>query len=171
MSNPAKIGGMTGRHQDSEQTSLASFEELRLRDCSIKRTLEIVGEKWTLLVIREALYGAVRFEEFLTNVGCPRAVLSERLATLVEHGALRREPYRIPGQRERYQYLLTEKGYDLFVPVVALMQWGDRWEAGAQGGPVVVRHRDCDELVHLELRCAHDHRCAVEDTFSGPRPG
>jgi DNA-binding HxlR family transcriptional regulator len=164
------MGLMTRRHLEVEQTPPASFEEARLRDCSIKHTLDIVGEKWTLLVIREAFNGAVRFEEFLTNVGCSRAVLSERLATLVQHGVLRREPYRTPGQRERYQYLLTEKGYDLFVALVALMQWGDRWEAGAKGGPVVIRHRDCDELVHVELRCARDHRCPIEGTYSGPRP-
>src|SRR5262249_32666315 len=79
----------------------ASFEELRVRDCSIKRTLDVVGEKWTLLVLREAFYGATRFEQFLANVGCARTLLSERLATLVEHGVLQREPYREPGQRER----------------------------------------------------------------------
>ena len=60
-----------------------------MRDCSIKRTLDVVGEKWTLLVLREAFYGARRFEEFLANVGCARTLLSERLATLVEHGVLR----------------------------------------------------------------------------------
>jgi len=106
------------------------------------------------------------------NVGCARTLLSERLATLVEHGVLRREPYREAGQRERHQYLLTEKGHDLFAALVALMHWGDRWEAGPDGGPVVVRHRDCNQPVHVELRCAHDHRVfEVEETESGPRPG
>ena len=61
--------------------------------------------------------------------------------------------YREPGQRERHQYLLTEKGHDLFAALVVLMQWGDRWEAGPQGGPVVVRHRECGEPLHVELRC------------------
>ena len=85
---------------------------------------------------------------------------------------LHREPYREAGQRERHQYLLTDKGHDLFAAVVVLMHWGDRWEAGPQGGPVVVRHRECDQPVHVELRCAHDHRVfAVEETESGPRPG
>ena len=125
-----------------------------------------------LLVIREAFYGARRFEEFLANVGCGRTLPGERLGTLVERGVLRREPYREPGQRERHQYLLTEKGHDLFVAMAVLMQWGDRWEAGPEGGPMVIRHRDCGELVHVELRCAHDHRVfEVEETESGPRPG
>ena len=143
-----------------------------MHDCSIQRTLDVVGEKWTLLVIREAFYGTRRFEEFLTNVGCSRTLLSERLATLVAHGVLHREPYREPGQRERHQYLLTDKGRDLFAAVTALMQWGDRWEAGPEGGLVAVRHRECGEPVHVELRCAHDHRVfEVEETESGPRPG
>ena len=163
---------MTRSFVDLEEAGPASFEELRVRDCSIKRTLDVVGEKWTLLVLREAFYGARRFEQFLANVGCARTLLSERLATLVEHGVLHREPYREPGQRERHQYLLTEKGHDLFAALVVLMQWGDRWEAGPQGGPVVVRHRDCGQPVHVELRCAHDHRVLeVEETESGPRPG
>jgi DNA-binding HxlR family transcriptional regulator len=157
---------------DVQEAGPATFEELRVRDCSIKRTLDVVGERWTLLVIREAFYGARRFEQFLANVGCARTLLSERLATLVERGVLQREPYREPGQRERHEYLLTEKGRALYVAMAVLMEWGDRWEAGPQGGPMVMRHRDCGELVHVELRCAHDHRVLdVEETESGPSPG
>src|SRR6267154_6291706 len=114
---------MTRSSVDLEEAGPASFEELRVRDCSIKRTLDVIGEKWTLLVLREAFYGAHRFEQFLANVGCARTLLSERLATLVEHGVLRREPYREAGQRERHQYLLTEKGHDLYVVMLALTEW------------------------------------------------
>ena len=121
---------MTRSSADLADAGPATFEELRVRDCSIKRTLDVIGEKWTLLVLREAFYGARRFEQFLANVGCARTLLSERLATLVEHGVLHREPYREAGQRERHQYLLTEKGHDLFAALVVLMHWGDRWEAG-----------------------------------------
>jgi DNA-binding HxlR family transcriptional regulator len=163
---------MTRSSIDVEDTRPRSFDELRVRDCSIKRTLDVIGEKWTLLVLREALYGARRFEQFLVGVGCARTLLSERLATLVEHGVLQREPYREPGQRERQQYLLTEKGHDLFAALIVLMQWGDRWEAGPEGGPVVTRHRGCGEPIQVELRCAHDHRVFdVEETESGSRPG
>src|SRR6266446_189188 len=105
---------MARSNSDIKEAELATFEEIRIRDCSIKRALDVVGEKWTLLVIREAFYGARRFEQFLANVGCARTLLSERLATLVEHGVLHREPYREPGQRERHEYILTEKGHDLF---------------------------------------------------------
>src|SRR3984893_7860789 len=163
---------MTTSSVDLEEAGPASFEELRVRDCSIKRTLDALGEKWPLLVLREAFYGARRFEQFLASVGCARTLLSERLATLVEHGVLHREPYREPGQRERHEYILTEKGHDLFAALVVLMHWGDRWEAGSAGGPVVARPRHCGELVHVELRCAHDHRVfEVEETEPGPRPG
>ena len=128
---------MTRSSVDVQEAGPASFEELRVRDCSIKRTLDVVGERWTLLVLREAFYGARRFEQFLANVGCARTLLSERLATLVEHGVLDREPYREPGQRERHEYLLTEKGHDLFMTMAVLVEWGDRWEAGPEGGPMV----------------------------------
>jgi DNA-binding HxlR family transcriptional regulator len=162
---------MTSGSVGIEEAGPAIFEELGVRDCSIQRTLDVVGEKWTLLVIREAFHGTRRFEQFLTNVGCSRTPLSERLATLVAHGVLHREPYREPGQRERHQYLLTEKGRDLFAALVALMQWGDRWQAGPQGGPVVIRHRDCGEPVHVELRDANDHRVfEIQETETGPRP-
>ena len=120
---------------DVDEAGPASFEELRVRDCSIKRTLDVVGEKWTLLVLREAFYGARRFEEFLANVGCARTLLSERLATLVEHGVLHREPYRESGQRERHEYLLTEKGRDLFAALVVLMQWGTDGKPATREGP------------------------------------
>src|SRR6201987_1348365 len=143
---------MTRSSVDVEEAGPAGFEELRVRDCSIKRTLDVVGERWTLLVLREAFYGARRFEEFLANVGCARTLLSERLATLVEHGVLQSEPYREAGQRERHQYLLTEKGHDLFAALVVLMHWGDRWEAGRQGGPVVATHSESGQPVHVELR-------------------
>src|SRR5246500_813834 len=163
---------MTSGSVDFEEAGPASFEELRAWDCSINCTLDVIGEKWTLLVIRAALYGARRFEQFLANVGCARTLLSERLATLVEHGVLQRQAYRETGQRERHQYLLTEKGHDLFAALVVLMHWGDRWEAGPEGGPVVVRHRGCGQPVHVELRCADDHRVfEVEETESGLRPG
>src|SRR5260370_16747420 len=148
---------MTRSSVDLEEGVPASFEELRVRDCSIKRTLDVIGEKWTLLVIREALYGARRFEQFLANVGCGRTLLSDRLATLVEHGVLRREPYREPGQRERHEYFLTEKGQALHLAMAVLKEWGDHWEAGPEGGPMVVPHPDCGAPVHLQLRCPPVH--------------
>jgi DNA-binding HxlR family transcriptional regulator len=126
-------------------------------NCSIRRTLDIVGEKWTLLVLREAFYGVRRFADFQRALGCARNILSARLKTLVDEGILTREPYREPGARERFEYRLTDKGRELFPALVALMAWGDRWTADAAGPPVEVRHRFCGEPVTAELRCAAGH--------------
>jgi DNA-binding HxlR family transcriptional regulator len=138
----------------------------RADDCSIARSLELVGEKWTLLILREAFFGVRRFEDIQRGVGCARNLLSARLAKLVEHDVLRREPYREPGHRQRYEYRLTEKGRDLFPIVVALMDWGDRWAVDQDGPPVEVRHRDCDAQVHAKLTCDHDHTdLTARDTY------
>jgi len=126
-------------------------------NCSIRATLEIVGEKWTLLVLREAFFGVRRFADFHRGLACARNILSARLKTLVDEGILAREPYREPGSRLRYEYRLTEKGLDLFPVLIALMQWGDRWSAGADGPAVRLEHRDCGREVGVELRCADGH--------------
>ena len=141
-------------------------------NCSIARTLEIVGEKWSLLVLRESFYGLKRFEEIQAAVGCARNVLSARLAKLVDEGILARRPYREPGTRERHEYVLTEKGLDLFPALVALLQWGDRWESDPEGPSVEVRHRDCGEPVHALLTCdaGHSHLSA-RDTYPALGPG
>jgi DNA-binding HxlR family transcriptional regulator len=126
-------------------------------NCSIRRTLDIVGEKWTLLVLREAFYGVRRFDDFRRALGCARNILSARLKTLVDEGILSRHPYREPGARLRDEYRLTDKGIELFPALVALMQWGDRWAADAAGPPVEVHHRDCGRRVAVELRCRAGH--------------
>ncbi|MGH7317429.1 MAG: winged helix-turn-helix transcriptional regulator [Candidatus Rokuibacteriota bacterium] len=127
-------------------------------NCSIGRTLEIVGEKWTLLVLREAFYGVRRFADFHRALGCARNLLSARLRKLVDEGLLAQEPYRESGDRVRFEYRLTDKGLELFPALVALMQWGDRWAADPDGPPVELRHRDCGARVNAELRCAEGHR-------------
>ena len=125
--------------------------------CSVARTLEVVGERWTLLVLREAFYGVRRFTDFQRNLGAPRNVLTARLQTLVDAGVLRRVPYREDGARERHEYRLTAAGVDLLPTVVALMQWGDRHLCDDAGGPVVVQHRDCGAPVSAVLACAAGH--------------
>ena len=140
--------------------------------CSIEGTLGLVGEKWTLLILREAFYGVKRFEDIQRGVGCARNLLSSRLAKLVENGVLRREPYREPGRRQRYEYRLTEKGLELFPVIVALMDWGDRWAAGADGPTIEIRHRDCDGGVHADLSCEHGHAgLTARDTYGAPGKG
>jgi DNA-binding HxlR family transcriptional regulator len=141
-------------------------------NCSAKRTLDIVGEKWTFLVLREAYYGARRFEQFHAGVGCARNLLTDRLNTLVDNGLMRREPYQEPGVRQRSEYRLTEAGLELFPALVALMQWGDRWVADPDGPPVVITHQDCGQPVRAELRCDGGHTgLTVRDIVPVPGPG
>ena len=124
--------------------------------CSVAGTLAVVGEKWSLLVLREAFFGVRRFADFQRVLGAPRAVLTDRLATLVEQGILRRVPYQAEGERQRHEYRLTEKGIDLYPTLVALMQWGDRYLADGDQ-PVELEHKDCGATVHLALVCDAGH--------------
>jgi DNA-binding HxlR family transcriptional regulator len=126
-------------------------------NCSIARTLGVVGEKWTLLILREAFYGVRRFDDFHTALGCARNLLAARLKTLVTHGLLERAAYQDDHGRGRHEYRLTDKGRDLFPVVVALMQWGDRWIADEAGPAVRLSHRDCGEPVAVQLVCEAGH--------------
>ncbi|MEV4107860.1 helix-turn-helix domain-containing protein [Nonomuraea sp. NPDC049695] len=137
--------------------------DFQVNNCSIERTLDIVGEKWTFLVLREAFSGVRRFADMQAITGAPRQVLSARLARLVDEGLLRKEPYREPGQRQRDEYRLTEKGRDLYPLLVALMHWGDKYLAGEEGAPVVLTHRDCGAPIEQYFRCADGHE------VGGPR--
>lgn len=126
--------------------------------CSVAGTLSVVGEKWSLLVLREAFLGTRRFADFQRILGVPRAVLTERLTTLVDRGILLRSPYRAEGARQRYEYRLTQKGLDLYPTLVALMHWGDKYLSGQAPPPVELRHRgECDAPVRLALVCEAGH--------------
>src|ERR671927_989189 len=104
--------------------------------CSVAGTLSVVGEKWSLLVLREAFLGVRRFADFQRVLGAPRAVLTDRLNSLVEQGVLRRVPYQPEGERQRHEYRLTDKGIDLYPTLVALMEWGDRYLREEGDSPV-----------------------------------
>ncbi len=94
--------------------------------CGLARAADLIGDRWTLLILREALFGVTRFDAIQNDIGCPRTILSGRLKRLVEAGVLTRRAYKEPGQRTRYQYVLTTKGVDLALPMIALMQWGEK---------------------------------------------
>ena len=119
--------------------------------CSIARTLEIVGERWTLLIVRDALLGLRRFDEFRESLGLARNVLSDRLARLVEAGILDRVRYQ--EHPERYEYRLTAKGRDLSGALIGLMHWGDKHLAGAAGPPRFTRHAGCGGDVVTQFVC------------------
>lgn len=137
--------------------------------CSIAGTLEVVGDRWTLLVIREAFRGTSRFDDFLDRIGLARTVLTDRLSRLVDEQILERVRYQ---QRpDRYEYRLTPKGLDLFPVIVSLMAWGDRYVMGGRP-PLVFVHRGCGGTVTDRRVCA---RCGQEldprDVEPHPGPG
>src|SRR5262249_32612131 len=109
--------------------------------CSIARSLELVGERWTLLVVREIFHGRRKFSEMQRSLGVARNVLTDRLQGMVDEGILERRPY--SERPERYEYFLTEKGLDLWPVMIALMHWGDKYEARPGGPPSIVVHKEC----------------------------
>ena len=128
--------------------------------CAIGRALDVVRTKSAMLVLREAFYGATRFDEFVARTRASEPVVAARLRELVEDGLLDRVPYREEGQRTRQGYALTEKGADLGPTLVALMQWGEKW-LGEQSSGVRLEHGGCGAPVGVELRCAAGHDVAA----------
>src|SRR5215207_8178729 len=116
-------------------------------DCSVARTLEVVGEWWTMLIVRDAFFGVTRFDDFQRRLGIARNVLTARLDKLVEVGVLERVAYQ--ERPRRYEYRLTAKGRDLWPVLNALREWGDRWTAGDDGPPLDLVHRACGEVTHV----------------------
>jgi DNA-binding HxlR family transcriptional regulator len=140
-------------------------------NCTIGRTLDLVGERWTFLVLREIFLGIRRFDDIRQRTAIPRQALTDRLAALVGRGLLRRVPYREPGARERHEYRLTEQGFDLYPILLALLHWGDRYLADPAGPALVAVHRDCGEPIELVLRCAAGHEARPREVISRPGPG
>lgn len=138
--------------------------------CSIARTVDVMGEPWTPLILRDVFVGIQRFDALQADLGISRKVLSERLAGLVSQGALRREQYQ--DRPPRHEYVLTEKGRELVDVLLVMVAWGDRWTAGAAGPPVLFRHRGCGEISHVELNCsACDRPMRATDIDVLPGPG
>jgi DNA-binding HxlR family transcriptional regulator len=125
--------------------------------CSIARALEVLGDRWTILVIRDAFLGVRRFDDFHRSLGVARNVLTDRLGRLVEEGVLERVRYQ--ERPERFEYRLTAKGRDLWPVTMALLHWGDAHYVAPGGRPRVVRHRDCGGEVTRHLTC---DRCGAE---------
>jgi DNA-binding HxlR family transcriptional regulator len=139
------------------------------QNCSIARTLELIGERWTILIVREAFLGTRRFDDFQRRLGIARNVLQTRLERLVEEGIMRREPYQ--ERPRRYEYRLTSTGVDLWPIVVALLKWGDRHVAPG-GPPMVLEHKGCGSELDDRRRCL---RCGADleawDVTARPGPG
>jgi len=143
---------------------------LESHPCSIARTLDVAGEWWTPLILRDVAYGVRRFGEIQDDLGISANVLTDRLEAAVEEGLLARSVYQ--ERPRRHEYGLTEKGADLIPALLALMQWGDRWKFPGGRGPVRVAHEPCGHEVRVEVRCPHCEREAgLAELRARPRPG
>jgi DNA-binding HxlR family transcriptional regulator len=139
-------------------------------NCSIARALEVIGEWWTMLILREAFLGTRRFHEFQRNLGIARNILSARLKKLVVRGILERRAG--PAGSRRFEYRLTEKGRAFFPVLMALMQWGDRFAACAGGAPVrVVDRVSGDEISELQVVSRDGRTLRPSDVTMVPGPG
>lgn len=128
------------------------WDEIENQPCSIARSLSVVGDRWTLLVLRECFLGVRRFEEFQEHLGMARHRLADRLGRLVDEGVLRKEPYQ--EKPLRHEYRLTDKGKDLYPVLLSLVRWGDRWMDQGKGPPVVYRHKTCGHMTTPVLACS-----------------
>jgi DNA-binding HxlR family transcriptional regulator len=124
--------------------------------CSIAATLDVIGDRWTILILREVFRGRHRFSDIHNELGVARNLLSDRLTHLVDAGVLNRVKYQ--DRPTRFEYRLSPKGADLSASLIALMKWGDRWYAGDRP-PTILVHRECGTPLNLQVRCA---RCTTE---------
>jgi DNA-binding HxlR family transcriptional regulator len=138
--------------------------------CSIARALEVVGERWSLLILRNALFaGSTRYGEFRRSLGIATNVLQDRLDRFVEAGVMERRPS--PTQPEVHEYVLTEKGRAFAPVLIALTEWGDRW-AAPDGPPILYRHARCGAAVTVDVTCATCGRLSETDEIDAlPGPG
>ena len=127
----------------------STFSDL---NCSIARTLEIVGPRWALLVLRDLFAGITRFDAIQADLGISRKVLAERLASLEADGVVERRAYQ--HNPPRYDYVLTQKGSELGSVLLTMIAWGDRWEAGPDGPPLLFRHERCGQVTHAVAACS-----------------
>lgn len=138
--------------------------------CSVARTVDILGDWWTPLVLREAYVGTRRFDAFQRNLGISRNILTQRLNRMVDEGVLTRRPYQ--ERPLRHEYVLTDKGRDLFPVIAAMKTWGDRWLAGDDGPPLTYHHVPCDHDMDAEVVCSHcRERLDVRQVRARPNPG
>jgi len=152
-----------------------TYTDFDSESCSIARTAHLLGDPWTVLIVRDLRNGVHRFDELARHLGIARNVLTRRLTALVDRGLVERAEYREPGRRARSEYRLTALGRDLGVVLSALMQFGDRHLDHGQGPPVVPRHAGCGAPIRLVTECSAGHRIGAGDSVDieagpGARP-
>src|SRR5262249_13191289 len=121
--------------------------------CSVARTMDMLGDPWTVLVLREAFYGIRRFDDFQQQLGIARNTLSDRLRRLVDEGLLEKRPYQ--SELTWYEYVLTDKGADFWSVLLAMTSWGDRWLADETGPPITLHHTACGHDTQVAVVCEH----------------
>ncbi len=130
-------------------------DALATMPCAIARSMAVLGERWTLVILREAFMRARRFEDFQQGTGIARNILADRLKTLVDHDILERRPYAEHPGRTLYEYRLTEKGIDLYPVLVSLMQWGNKYGGFEENDvPLTLEHKTCGQVTTPRLVCS-----------------
>ena len=142
--------------------------DIKQETCSVARALSVVGDRWTLLILRDCFHHTYRFEDFQNQLGITRHVLAERLRKLVKHGLLVRVKYQ--DRPTRYEYRLTERGADIFPVIMSLSAWGDHWMCDSQGKPIEYVHVDSEEAVAPKLICENNGEALVSAKVVA-RPG
>ena len=146
------------------------WDEIGSQTCSIARALAEVGDRWTLLLLREAFLRTRRFDDFVARTGASRNLVADRLAKLVDAGILAKRRYQESPARDEYR--LTEKGRDLHPVLMALVRWGDRWLADPSGRPLEHVHTGCGRVMHVEPVCSACGRAVgPRDVRVRPGPG
>lgn len=146
------------------------WEEIGEQPCSVARTLSVLGDRWTTLILRNAFMDIRRFDDFQRSLGLTRHVLSERLKRLVEHEILVKVPY--VERQERFEYQLTEKGLDLYPIILSMVQWADKWMDKGLGKPIEFTHKSCGKKISPKVVCSEcEEPIRVKDVRVAAGPG
>lgn len=146
------------------------WDELAGQPCSVARSLAVIGDRWTLMVLRDCFLGVRRFEDFHARLGISRAIVADRLKRLVEEGVLRKAAYQ--DHPPRHEYRLTDKGLELHPVIMAIVGWGDRHYAGEAGRPLLHRHKACGCDFHMVATCSEcGEPVGARDVDVRPGPG
>lgn len=153
------------------QATPNSWSDYDPSNCSVAEAVNVLSDRWSWLILRDAFQGTTRFEEFQQHLGISRDVLAARLKHLVSHGILRRQAYREPGSRTRQEYRLTKAGVDLQPALIALLNWADTHMRETDERALIVTHSGCGSPVRSVLRCAEGHDIAPHEVQLLPGPG
>lgn len=146
------------------------WEDLAAEPCSVARTVAVIGDRWTLLILRDCFLGVRRFEAFQERLGISRTIIAERLKLLVDEGVLAKVAYQ--DRPLRHEYRLTEKGLALHPVIMAIVHWGDRFHAGEAGAPLLHRHKACGCDFHPVMTCSEcGEAVGARDVETRPGPG